>query len=252
MFEIDKKEFGAFICTLRKEKGLTQKELAEKLYLSDKAVSKWETGASIPDTTMLIPLAEILGVTVTELLECRRREESTLDAREAEALVQKALRLNEEAPVRPDPRKNAPVYLGAAAAGLAETLILLHLGYPAEAAGYSLWLFFLLSAIFGGYFWLFIRQRLPAYYDENRITAYSDGFFRMNLVHIAFNNHNWPHILRVGRIWTLASLVGTPLYFGAGYFLFPEAYQRIFASGAVLIYLGCMFFPMVVVAKKYE
>ena len=251
MFEINKKEFGAFICMLRKEKGLTQKELAEKLCLSDKAISKWETGASIPDTTMLIPLAEILGVTVTELLECRR-EESTLDAREAEALVQKALLLNEETPVRPDLRKNAPVYLGAAAAGLAETLILLHLGYPAEAAGYSLWLFFLLSAIFGGYFWLFIRQRLPAYYDENRITAYSDGFFRMNLVSIAFNNRNWPHILRVGRIWTLAVLVGMPLYFGVGYFLLPEAYRHIFLCGSVFLVLGCLFLPMVVVARKYE
>ena len=251
MFEINKKEFGAFICMLRKEKGLTQKELAEKLCLSDKAISKWETGASIPDTTMLIPLAEILGVTVTELLECRR-EESTLDAREAEALVQKALLLNEETPVRPDLRKNAPVYLGAAAAGLAEILILLHLGYPAEAAGYSLWLFFLLSAIFGGYFWLFIRQRLPAYYDENRITAYSDGFFRMNLVSIAFNNRNWPHILRVGRIWTLAVLVGMPLYFGVGYFLLPEAYRHIFLCGSVFLVLGCLFLPMVVVARKYE
>ena len=46
MFAIDKKEFGAFICALRKEQGLTQKELAEKLFISDKAVSKWETGVS--------------------------------------------------------------------------------------------------------------------------------------------------------------------------------------------------------------
>ncbi len=46
MFEIDKKQFGAFVAQLRKEKGLTQKELAQALYLSDKAVSKWETGIS--------------------------------------------------------------------------------------------------------------------------------------------------------------------------------------------------------------
>ena len=43
MFEIDKQKFGAFIAELRKEKGMTQKELAEKLFISDKAVSKWET-----------------------------------------------------------------------------------------------------------------------------------------------------------------------------------------------------------------
>ena len=66
MFEIDKKKFGAFVAELRREKGYTQKELSEKLFLSDKAVSKWETGASIPDTTLLVPLSELLGVSVTD------------------------------------------------------------------------------------------------------------------------------------------------------------------------------------------
>lgn len=46
MFDIDKEKFGAFIAELRKEKGYTQKELADKLFLSNKAVSKWETGVS--------------------------------------------------------------------------------------------------------------------------------------------------------------------------------------------------------------
>lgn len=45
MFEIDKERFGAFLLELRKEKGYTQKQLAEKLFVSDKAVSKWGTGA---------------------------------------------------------------------------------------------------------------------------------------------------------------------------------------------------------------
>lgn len=46
MFTIDKQVFGAFVAQLRREKGLTQKELARELYVSDKAVSKWETGVS--------------------------------------------------------------------------------------------------------------------------------------------------------------------------------------------------------------
>lgn len=46
MYQLDKKEFGAFVASLRKEKGYTQKELAARLCLSDKAVSKWETGVS--------------------------------------------------------------------------------------------------------------------------------------------------------------------------------------------------------------
>ena len=47
MFEIDKEKFGLFLAQLRKEKGWTQKELAERLFLSDKAVSKWERGGSL-------------------------------------------------------------------------------------------------------------------------------------------------------------------------------------------------------------
>ena len=72
MYELDKEAFGRFLAGLRKEKGLTQRQLAERLFVSDKAVSKWERGLSLPDTALLIPLAEALDVTVTELLLCRR------------------------------------------------------------------------------------------------------------------------------------------------------------------------------------
>ena len=92
MFEINKGEFGAFVAQLRKEQGLTQKELGEKLFLSDKAVSKWETGVSIPDTALLVPLARILGVTVTELLLCQRMQaETELDSAQVEDVVKAAL-----------------------------------------------------------------------------------------------------------------------------------------------------------------
>ena len=61
---IDKERFGAFLAVLRKEKGLTQRALAERLYVSDKAVSKWERGLSLPDVALLTPLSEALGVGV--------------------------------------------------------------------------------------------------------------------------------------------------------------------------------------------
>lgn len=47
MHEIDKDRFGAFVAQLRREKGMTQRELADRLYVSDKAVSKWERGGSL-------------------------------------------------------------------------------------------------------------------------------------------------------------------------------------------------------------
>lgn len=59
---------GAIIRQLREEKGMTQAELAEKLSVSDKAVSRWETGRGYPDITLIEPLASALGVSVSELL----------------------------------------------------------------------------------------------------------------------------------------------------------------------------------------
>ncbi len=61
-------EIGKFIAKCRKEKKLTQAQLAEKLNITDRAVSKWETGKSMPDSSIMLELCEILGITVNELL----------------------------------------------------------------------------------------------------------------------------------------------------------------------------------------
>ena len=66
------KECGNFISELRKEKKLTQKELAEKIIISDKAVSRWETGKGYPDVTSLVSLSEYFDVSVNELLAGKR------------------------------------------------------------------------------------------------------------------------------------------------------------------------------------
>lgn len=65
---MEKKTIGSFIAALRKANGLTQKELAEKLNVSDKAVSRWERDECYPDLTMIPALAEIFGVSCDELL----------------------------------------------------------------------------------------------------------------------------------------------------------------------------------------
>lgn len=66
---MDNKKFGQFIHDLRKEKGWTQEELAQKIYVTDKAVSKWERGLSFPDIELLMPLSEVFDVSVLELLK---------------------------------------------------------------------------------------------------------------------------------------------------------------------------------------
>lgn len=69
---MDSKQIGSFIATLRKEQGMTQRELANKLNITDKAVSKWENGDGYPEITIVPALAEILGVTTDELFRGER------------------------------------------------------------------------------------------------------------------------------------------------------------------------------------
>ena len=81
-------DVGRFISELRKEKGFTQKELAEKLSITDKAVSKWETGRSAPDISLLVPLSELLGVSVIEILSGRRIEKESYPVVGDEVIVE--------------------------------------------------------------------------------------------------------------------------------------------------------------------
>lgn len=68
---MSEQSFGNMIVTLRKNSGMTQKELAEKMCVTDKAVSKWERDLSFPDVNSLPKLAEIFGVTVDELINAK-------------------------------------------------------------------------------------------------------------------------------------------------------------------------------------
>lgn len=87
---MDAVKTGALIAQARKDRELTQKELAERLHVSAQAVSKWERGLSCPDIGSLEPLAEELGLTVTELLSGQRGEEPK------EELVRDSLRFGQK------------------------------------------------------------------------------------------------------------------------------------------------------------
>jgi transcriptional regulator with XRE-family HTH domain/DNA-directed RNA polymerase subunit RPC12/RpoP len=65
---MDQLKIGKFIAGCRKAKGLTQLQLSEKLNITDKAVSKWETGKAMPDSSIMLELCDILGISVNELL----------------------------------------------------------------------------------------------------------------------------------------------------------------------------------------
>lgn len=251
MFDIDKQRFGAFVATLRKEKGYTQKELAQRLFISDKAISKWETAVSIPDTALLIPLADLLGVSVTELLMCERINDSNpMDAGQVEGLVKTAISYSGENTTRAYQNKSKwkLLYVLALLVGSVELILLHMMNQLSETAGTTV----LLGAIFGAYFIFFARNRLPAYHDENRITSYGDGPFRMNLPGVAINNRNWPYIVLVGRIWTTTMMVVFPVICYLLMNCLPELWGSSGQTISAVIVVCSLFVPMVVAAKKYE
>lgn len=73
---MDAKAFGMFLAETRRARGLTQSALAEQLHVTDKAVSRWERGLGFPDINTLEPLAEALGLTLTQLMHADRGDGS--------------------------------------------------------------------------------------------------------------------------------------------------------------------------------
>lgn len=73
---MDTKKIGEFLKILRKEKGLTQEQLAEILYVSGRTVSRWETGNNMPELSVLIQMAEFYGIEIKEILNGERKSEN--------------------------------------------------------------------------------------------------------------------------------------------------------------------------------
>ena len=93
---MDQIKIGKFIAACRKEQGMTQAALAEKLGISDRAVSKWETGKSMPDSGIMLELCELLGINVNELLSGERIMTEVYDKRAEENLLEMRRQIEEK------------------------------------------------------------------------------------------------------------------------------------------------------------
>lgn len=139
---MDAEKFGAFIQSRRKELALTQTELAERIHVTDKAVSRWERGVGFPDIKLLEPLAEALDVTLIELMQSRRIEEELTSA-DASALAADTVNLIREQQ-KVSLRQRVILVLGSATIGAAE-LFLVYLAIFADLQ--PQWIRYVLYAI---------------------------------------------------------------------------------------------------------
>ena len=93
---MDQIKIGKFIASCRKEQGMTQAVLAEKLGISDRAVSKWETGRSLPDSGIMLELCGLLKINVNELLSGERIMTESYDKRAEENLLEMKRQVEEK------------------------------------------------------------------------------------------------------------------------------------------------------------
>ncbi len=119
---MDVRRFGAFVAECRREQGLTQAELAARLHVTDKAVSRWERGVGFPDIQTLEPLAAALEISVLELLRSERIPSGEVAKEAADGVVLDALRA---AHLQRRQERRRTLYVLGAAAGLAALVLLL-------------------------------------------------------------------------------------------------------------------------------
>lgn len=119
---MDAKEVGNKIAAIRKEKGWTQKEIAERLYVSTAAVSKWERGLNYPDLSLMEPLAELLEISVAELLGVVNQSEESIIKNITE------ISREEKARVTLNIRKKVACIIGTMAIFFAVILVVLVIG----------------------------------------------------------------------------------------------------------------------------
>ena len=160
MYQINNEKFGQFLSELRKEKSMTQKELADKLFVSDKTVSKWERGNSMPNVTLLIPIADVLGITVTELLQGEKAgEDQSLYVDETENPAANSLDRSLRGSLRQRKKLWISAFLASVGIVIAETILMLTSGITAAQMGDSLYVSFVML-LFAGGLCIFVKEGL--------------------------------------------------------------------------------------------
>lgn len=251
MYQINNEKFGQFLSEIRKEKSMTQKELADKLFVSDKTVSKWERGNSMPNVTLLIPIADVLGITVTELLKGERiSENDSLNTDEAENLVINSFDLSVRNTIRQRKKNWIFAFLISIGVVIVEAVLMTVSGITIEQMDDSIYISFLMLIFAIGC--ICVKDVLPTYYDKDKINFVSQGVFRIHMPGLAFNNGNWIYVLTVFRLFTLGVAILVPILCYLCISIGGVDFWNSIQSPSILILLAGLIAATYIVGKKYE
>ena len=173
---MEKKSIGSFIAILRKSQGMTQRELAERLCVSDKAVSRWERDEAAPDLTLIPVIADIFGVTCDEILRGEKLQKTDDTAPIQKKGSEKQLRhligmnLNKF-------KKQLWIVFGLAAAGVVLCLILYLSGYPTAGLGTGLVFSIAAAVVLGVYTTAALFPGDTDELDEESVVSYKKSVY---------------------------------------------------------------------------
>ena len=235
MYQINNEKFGHFLAEVRKEKQMTQKDLADKLFVSDKTVSKWERGNSMPNVTLLIPIADVLGITVTELLQGEKlKENKTLNSDVVETLVVNSLDLSLRDTIRQRKKNWIFAFLISIGVVVIEAILLTVSGISIEQMGDSLYIS-LLMLLFASWLCIFAKE-LEACGVDTLHVAQANHTGNMGDTIPAMGTQ--PYGFMVSYSKKIKELVSIPVSV-VGRIVTPEAAEAVIANGSAdIIGLG--------------
>lgn len=254
MNTINNQKFGEFLQELRKEKNLTQKDVAEHLGLSDKAVSKWERGLSFPDITLLEPIANFYNISLTELYHSEKIDmNDTLHVDEINTILHNSLEISNKENEFMDKRRTYRniLFLVSLVIMVMEITYLIKNNYFPETLLKSRFPMMIVALVLLSYFTFFVKTKLPIYYDNNKISFYSQYGVRFHIAGLALNNNNWQKIINTVCISTTSYMIIAPIiiYLQSAYVLFNYSTLEGIL-GAYLIFT--IVIPTYVVGKMYK
>ncbi|MEG2329810.1 helix-turn-helix domain-containing protein [Anaerorhabdus sp.] len=255
MHTIDNIKFGEFLIELRKEKGYTQKDVAERLGVSDKAVSKWERGLSFPDITLLEPLANMFNITLTELYHSERiKEGEKLDKEQIGLILESSIQAtSEEIAMSKRIQLMKTIYFLLSISIMCIISVWMSsMNYlPPQGTVNEIGKIQLLTLIILVYFTFFAKTKLPIYYDQNKVDVYTHGFVRFHIAGLKLNNNNWQAIVYANCVGLSIYLVLLSIIYAIYSAFSPFTYETM-KSVAIILLILLMLVPTYIVGKKYE
>lgn len=181
---------------------------------------------------------------------CERMEkEQPIHAEQVETIVKTAISCSGETAARAYQTKSKwkVLYPVCVIAGMAGALMHHTMQIPFDTMATLT----VLGSVFGAYFCFFVKTKLPAYYDGNRCGLYDDRAFRMNIPGVAFNNSNWPYIVRAGCVWSCLTTALCPAVSIGMHRINPELWQCAGQYIFLALVLGGLFLSIYAAGKKY-